>query len=424
MKTASPPIGLAVDPVIPSRDALLDPDAVAEQLAGLRQHRVIVESCSLRRAQYRIGESLSVVYDVFADGRQFVMSAQTSADSAAVFRQAAGATPVDGMPGVMHDSRTGTVWWTMPNDRRLRNLDTLLEPPARVRQASGIDWHESTLVEYAPERSATARINDEAGRVTGYAKAYRDRDPVDVAAQCNRIAALVALIDGMRTPRALGWARPDRIVVFEAMPGLARTALPHHAQTDAVHRLGSALAHVHGLPTELSRGPFQRFRSERVRNSANLVAAARPDVVATVHRLRDQLATGSPGPTELAYLHGDVDADNVLFHGDDVHMINFDHGGSGAASADVGGMLASLMTMRLAEPDGTVEGLSAAFLDGYSAVRPLPATAELAWYTAAACVAEQAIRAVNRVNRPVLEVLPQMLEMAEATLAGAALVDA
>ncbi len=424
MKTVSPAIGLTVDPVIPSRDALLDPDAVAEQLSGLWQHQVEVEACSLRRAQYRIGESLGVVYDVFADGRQLVMSAHTSADSTAMFLQAAEAAPVHGLPGVVHDPLTSTVWWTVPNDRRLRNLGTLLEPPTRVRQASGIDWHESTLVEYAPERSATVRTCDEAGRVTGYAKAYRDRDPFEVATQCNRVAALVALIDGMRTPRALGWARPDRIVVFEAVPGLTRTDLPHHAQTAAVQRLGSALARVHGLPTELSRGPFVRYRSERVRNSANLVAAARPDVAATIQRLRDQLAAGPPTTGELAYLHGDVYADNVLFHGDDVHMFNFDHGGAGASSADLGSMLASLMTMRLADPDTAVEGLSAAFLDGYSAVRPLPATAELAWYTAAACVAEQAIRAVSRVNRPVLEVLPQVLETAEATLAGATLIDA
>ncbi len=424
MKTTSPPIGLTGDPVVESRDALLDPDAVAEQLTELWQHELSVESCSLRRAKYRVGESLRVVYDVVAGGHEFVMSARTFADSATAFRQVAQATPVHGIPGVVHDPQTSSVWWTVPNDRRLRNLGTLIDPPLRVRQSSGIDWQKSTLVEYAPERSATVRVRDNIGQVSGYAKAYRDRDPVDVATQCNRVAALVALIDGMRTPRALGWARPDRIVVLEALPGQSWTQLPLLAQAAAVQRLGSALAHVHGLPTELSRGPFQRYRSERVRNSANLVALARPDVAATVQRLRDQLAAGPPPPRATVYLHGDVHANNVLFHGDDVHMIDFDQGGSGAPSADLGSMLASLMTHRIVNPDTAVEGLDATFLDGYSAVRPLPATAELAWYTAAACVAERAIRAVNRVNQPVLEVLPQVLEMAEATLAGMVSVDA
>jgi Ser/Thr protein kinase RdoA (MazF antagonist) len=241
---------------------------------------------------------------------------------------------------------------------------------------------------------------------------------MDIATQCNRVAALVALIDGMRTPTALGWARPDRIVVLEPMPGLPWTQLPQHDQPIAMQRFGSALAHVHELPTELSRGPFQRYRSERVRNSAALVGVARPDVDVAAHRLRDQLAAGPPTHTSEVYLHGDVHANNVLFHGDEVNMIDFDQGGFGAASADLGSMLASLMSVRLVSPDTAVEGLGAAFLDGYSAVRPLPSTAELGWYTAAACVAERAIRAVNRLNQPVLEVLPQLLEMAEATLAG------
>ena len=49
----------------------------------------------------------------------------------------------------------------------------------------------------------------------------------------------------------------------------------------------------------------------------------------------------------------------------------------------------------------------------------MPVTsAELQWYTAAALIAERAIRAVNRVNQPVLAVLPELLEMADAVLAG------
>ena len=104
-------------------------------------------------------------------------------------------------------------------------------------------------------------------------------------------------------------------------------------------------------------------------------------------------------------------------------MIDFDQGGSGAASADLGSMLASLMTLRLLDPEIAADELSSAFLAGYRAVRPLPPSTELRWYTAAAFVAERAIRAVNRVNQPVLEVLPQVLEMAEATLARKVAVD-
>ncbi len=79
-------------------------------------------------------------------------------------------------------------------------------------------------------------------------------------------------------------------------------------------------------------------------------------------------------------------------------MIDFDQGGSGAAAADMGSVLGTLLTTQLLRPDTAVDGLGAAFLDGYRAVRALPSGAELRWYTAAALVAERAIRAVNRVN--------------------------
>lgn len=422
MKTETRPIesihGLASDPVIPARDLLLDPFHVIETLRGLAGDGPEIDACNLRRAKYRIGESLRVVYDVYAGSHHLVMSARTFADSAAAFEHTLEASPVHGMPGVAHDARTDTVWWTLPNDRKLHNLGTLLDPPRRVCESSGVDWVRSTLVEYAPERSATVRVDDARGQVSGFAKAYRDRDPLDVAEEYNRVAASIALIDGMRTPRALGWARPDRIVVLEPMPGRVLKQLPIDAQATAMHRFGSALAHVHGMPTDFGRGPFQRYRLERVANSADLVATARPDVADAAARVRDLLSAGPPERTSNVCLHGDVHANNVLYHGDQVHLIDFDQGGSGTPSADLGSMLASLTTSRLIEPATTADGLGSAFLDGYGKVRAVPAEAELRWYTAAAFIAERAIRAVNRVNQATLAVLPDLFDLAEATLTG------
>ena len=409
---------LAPDPVLPSRDTLLDPEQVTRLLNGLAGGASPVTSCNLRRVKYRIGESLRVVYDVVAGGHQLVMSARTFPDSHAVFLESPAAAPVFGMPGVAHDRRTGTVWWTLPNDRKMHNLATLLDPPRRVRESSGIDWDRSTLVEYAPERSATVRVDDMSGHVSGFAKAYRDRDPFDVAAEYNHVAASVALIDGVRTPRAIGWARPDRIVVLEPMPGRSWKQLPIESQPHAMQRFGSALAHIHSMPPDFSRGPFQRFRPARVRNSAELVAAARPDVAAAALRMRDLLATGPTPPRAVVTLHGDVHANNVLYHGDQVHVIDFDQGGSGTAAADLGSMLASLMVTTMIEPESTGPGLRSAFLSGYQSVRALPPEDELRWYTAAAFVVERSIRAVNRVNVAVLAALPELLSVAEEVFLG------
>ena len=419
MTTRSPSVGFTTDPIVPMRDVLLDAASVAEIVGHIYSRGGSVESCTLRRADYCIGDSLRVVYDIGMDGRNFVISARTFENSPDAFRRAQPhAETVGGMPGVAHDPKTRTVWWMLPNDRQLHNVGTLLDPPRRVRESSGVAWDQSVLVEYAPERSATARLVDAHGQISGFAKAYVDGDALDVADQYNRVAASIALLDGIRTPRALGWARPDRIVVLEPMRGRTRAQLPDDIQAQAMRSLGEALANVHGLPTDFGRGPFQRFRTERVVGSADLVAFVRPDVADAARRLRDKLVADPPNNDTIVCVHGDVNADNVLFHGDQIHMIDFDHGGSGAPSADLGSVLASLMTRRLVETSAPVEGLGSAFLDGYRGIRALPSGQELRWYTGAAFMVEGAIRAVNRVNRPTLAILPELLEIAEAVLAG------
>ena len=82
MTTASPPSAFVADPVIPSRDLLLDRETVSEIIGRITHHEGAMEWCSLRRAKYRVGESMRVVYDVIADGREYVMSALTFANSA------------------------------------------------------------------------------------------------------------------------------------------------------------------------------------------------------------------------------------------------------------------------------------------------------------------------------------------------------
>jgi Ser/Thr protein kinase RdoA (MazF antagonist) len=222
----------------------------------------------------------------------------------------------------------------------------------------------------------------------------------------------------------VGWARPDRIVVLEPLRGRAWTQLPIEVQPNSMRHFGAALAKIHSLPTDVCPGPFQRYRVERVAHSADLVATARPDVADAIHELGDKLADGPGASGATVNIYGDLHTNNVLFHGNEVHMIDFDQGGSGAASADIGSLLASLMTTQLISPDVPADGLGAAFLDGYGAVRKLPSNTELKWYTTAAFLVEGAIRAVNRVDRPALAVLPEMLDIAEAVYDGKLSVDA
>ncbi len=415
---------LAADPFVASRDVLLDTDHVAERLRHLLgDDAVDIEHCRLRRVKYRVGESLRVVYDVGLAGRDVVMSARTFANSHAAFISAAQpAVAHERLTAVAHDPETSSVWWIVPNDRKLRNMAALLDAPPRVRNVSGVAWDRSALVEYSPERSATARVLDARGGVVGFAKAYCDRDVLDIAAHYNRVATALAPI-GVRTPQAIGCAGADRIVVLEPMPGVAWTALAVDDQQVAMRRFGASIGHVHGLRMEVGLGPFQRYHLAHVANSADIVGRARPDVAAAAQHLRNRLSCGPPNTSAPVYLHGDVHADNALFDGDQVHLIDFDQAGSGAAAADLGSMIASLMTRRLIGSEFGSDGLGAALLDGYRSVRALPEIGELRWYIAAALVVERSIRAVNRMYVPTLAVLAELIELAEATLDGTLDVD-
>ncbi|MCX6522932.1 MAG: aminoglycoside phosphotransferase family protein [Actinobacteria bacterium] len=409
---------LSPDPVVASRDTLLDAASCADLLSTFTLDGATVDACVQRRVKYRIAESLRVVYDVSVGGRSLVMSARTFADSEAVYSAITPTAPVGSMPGVAHDAATSSVWWTLPNDRRMRNLGILLDAPARVRDTSGVDWARAELVEYAPERSATARVVDATGRTTGYAKAYRDRDPLELTESYNRVEAALAGVTGVRTPRVVGCSPADRIIVLEPMPGISWTDLDASEMHAAMSRFGAAIAHAHGLPTEHGRGPFGRYPISRVRNSADLVATARPDLAAAAGRIRDLLGDGPPVTGPSVSLHGDVHSNNVLFDGDVVAMIDFDQGGAGPAAADLGSLLSTLLASKVLHPERAVDGLGTAFLDGYASVRELPDPDEMRWYTAAAFVAERAIRAVNRVYRPTLAVLPELLDLAADVLVG------
>ena len=78
----------------------------------------------------------------------------------------------------------------------------------------------------------------------------------------------------------------------------------------------------------------------------------------------------------------------------------FDHDakrilGLAQAAADLGSVLAGIRYCRHIGlySDATARALRRAFLTGYSALRPLPSEAALGWYTAAALLAERALRA-------------------------------
>lgn len=396
--------GFAADPALPGRDLLLDPDVAGEHLGRLLGRSL--DGCELVRVKYRIGESLRVSYRT-GPAELWTVRVFRGGDSAAAARKA---------PGAVHDPALDAVWWPFPADRRLRDLAEVLRPaPDLAGLAPG--WVASELVEYSPERAATFRAVDAAGAPVGYAKAYAP-GTVDVAERAGRYERMAGVLaaGGIGAPLPLGISTARTVLLMRAVPGVQWGDLAGPALAGAVHRLGVAIGTLHGSGPAIAAGlpRFGRLDVRRVVHSAHLVAVARPDVAGAALRLADHLADGPPPGGPAVVLHGDCHPKNALADGDAIALIDLDQAGTGPAAADIGSLLARLHQ----DPDTSVAAgeLRNAFLTGYRTVRALPAERSLRWHTAAALVAERAVRAVNRVHLPTLDRLPELLATADDVL--------
>jgi tRNA A-37 threonylcarbamoyl transferase component Bud32 len=403
---------LAPDPALPQRDLLLDPRIVApvlERQLGLAGPLDLTR-CEVGRVKYRLGESLRVRYRVEADGRGYEVAGR-------MFRAGGGETayrralqcvvatgalrPVGWSPGLE------TVFWTFPNDRRLRlgavaELPRLLGRPVRALQ----------LVAYAPEKSATVRCDGEGGPL-GYAKLYADDGATRAHALYERLSAARAPV-----PRVLAFDSSLRTLVVEPLAGRPLAALSGDELVHGYRLVGGAVARLHQLG-EPGPARFRRLDPERLAVAAELIARARPDAAAPARALARELLRDGPREPDVC-LHGDLHPKNALIDGWRVGLVDLDQSAGGPASADIGSALAGLRYERVA--DGLAAeaetALADAFLAGYEAVRPLPAPAALRRATAAALLAERALRAVNRVRPRGLAALVPLLDEARAVLDG------
>jgi Ser/Thr protein kinase RdoA (MazF antagonist) len=429
--------GLAADPALPSLRALLDPNRVAESLAdglGL-SGPVEIEECRLERAKYRVGESLRVVYRVkLADGRCTFVSARTAPGDVAggLAPAVARAVPAGGLWPVWYDTTLNALWWTYPNDRRLRDLAELHAPsPALAELLAGSGtWVDSELVALVPGRSAVLRARDRDGRTLAYAKAYApDATSVTaLAALYNGVAERLRAVGGSSaggtsasSPRALGWDEERNLLLLEPVAGGSWVGQSAETVQRAMSELGRCIAVLHETrpPAGTSLRRFTRLEPKHLPQAAAVIGSARPDVAAGAKRVVQRLLGAVPtGDRDQVLLHGDCHPGNLLCTDRDVALIDLDQAGVGPAAADVASLVARLRQEELVGelPAASADRLIAAFLAGYGAVRRLPDPALLAWHVSAALVLERALRAVNRVHPRALERIPDLLESAELAL--------
>ena len=418
MSAATPPINLASDALLPQRDLLLDANEVACCLASSLGTRgpLAIDSCERLRTKYRVGDSLRVLHRISVGDSNFTVAAHTfpKGRSERAYERALGMAVACGpLRPVIHAAELETVFWTFPNDRKLLRLQSLTSIPRELAQLFVPAWTRSRVVAYAPEKCATAQCLDDGLNVLAYAKIYEGDEGHRMFGVYNSLRrSLSSHADSVHLPRAITYSKADRMLLLEPVEGERLTDLQGQNVLQAYERLGAALAVLHSLPVPEGLPLFKRLEVKRIWQAARIICQARPDVRRKALDLASELAVRWKSPNEPPVcLHGDVHPKNAVLRGERLTLIDLDQAGVGAPAADLGSLLASLSYNRLSGllSRAAAHEIGEAFLKGYSSVRELPEQTSLRWHTAAAMLAERALRAVNRIRPEGLGCLSELL---------------
>ncbi|HET6651384.1 MAG TPA: aminoglycoside phosphotransferase family protein [Nocardioides sp.] len=404
--------GLARDPALPRRDDLLDEELVAARLQGLDREPRTVAGCVRVRARYRPGESLRTTYrlvDERGDSRLVSARMFTAAKAPAKFLLARDEAARQGAPddSVLLDEPMNTVFWVFPQDRKLRGLDRLTDPPEELRAVFGRPWLRSELVAYTPEKAATVRCSDAGGVTVGFAKVHAGDDgrhSVDTLAAVRRSLPPAG---GPTLPEPVGYLSDLRMSLLSPVPGQALHHLPRAEVPAAMAALGETLSMLHrGSVAALP--PFTRLDPDRLTTAGVLLQTARPDLADLTGAVVSALLAAPRRPAPAALLHGDLHPKNVLVHDTGIGLVDLDQAAAGPAGAELGGTLARLWCPRPHDPidPDTAAAAADALLAAYA--RP-PSADDLRWFAAAALLVERAVRAVSRVDVATLAELERVL---------------
>jgi aminoglycoside phosphotransferase len=416
-------VPLLADPILPQRDFLLDGDEVAQRLsAGLgADGPLTIGSCERLRVKYRIGNSLRVLYRMQVDDGSYLVACRVfpPGGSKRAYEQETlprvGCGPLRPM---FRDAQLDTIFWAFPNDRKIRTLSALVDVPGTLSGLLDSAWTHSRTVAYAPEKCATAQCLNDRMEVLAYAKVYAGED----GRHCARIYRMLweSLVNKsmLRIPRVIAYSDDHRTMLLEAIAGQRLADLNAAELQNGLCFLGAALASLHALPLPVCVSRFKRLDIDRLQHAAHIIGLARPDVARLARELSHQLGAQRKASSDIACLHGDVHPKNGILTDNGLALVDLDQVAAGPAAADLGSMLGGLRYQRCigAISAATETELAGAFLSGYERVHALPNGDCLRWHSAAALLAERALRAVNRIRPDGLQHLGELLAEAQALL--------
>ena len=403
-------VSLAPDPLVPQRDELLDERRLAALLGADRVELV--------RVKYRVGRGLGLVLRVGVAGRTHLLSARSFQPGEGVrnFERALARAPatVGRLPAASFAPDLETVFWTFPHDRRIGSLGILEAGNEDLARVAGAPCR-PLLAAYVPEKAATVRCVDARGRILAYGKVYGDGEVARLAFATHAALAAPLASGGAapHVPRPLAHDAALGAIAIEPVDGETLDTGAGNASPAAFAALGAALATLHRGPAP-PLAAFERLTPAHLEHAAELMGRVRPDVALDAARLADALASSYDDAEERVCLHGDAHPKNAILGSGGLALVDLDQAALGPPAADLGGLLAGLRYQRCigALSAARERALAGALVAGYRAVREPPSARSLAWHTAAALLAERALRAVTRVR-------PDGLERLDAIIAAA-----
>ena len=422
--TCSP--SLIADRVLPQRDLLLDPDFMAELFSRElgADGPIVVESCEHLRTTYHAGESLRVAYRVHAGGRSCLVAGRAFPEGGSrkcFEQQAAGKAEGKLFRPVFRHTETESVFWTFPNDRKIANLNQLVEIPQDLAEHFSPRWAKSRVVAYAPENCATAQCLTEQDNILAYAKVYAS----DHNQTCfSTYTALTQSAESgpveIHLPKVIYHSARHHILVLHALSGRRIADVKGQEVYGAFARLGQALAALHTLPVPAHLPEFPRFTGSHLHLAASTIGFVRPELAQLASELADLLCSRKKKQSEASVcLHGDVHPKNGILLEKGTALIDLDQASIGSPAADLGSFLAALRYERHIGllTESAERTLADVFLTGYQQFGILPEPDSLRWHMAAGLFAERSFRAVSRIRMPGLQCLPELLMDAQRLLA-------
>lgn len=442
-----PQLPLIVDPITMKRrlQAHLSPSSQERQ-------PYVVHGCDIIQIRYKPQSSCMVSYRLTIEntmtgetGEQIVCGRAFPDGQSTAHRDKANTRPLVQPrfgPPLIHLSDLEMVLWSFPNDRKIRNLPSVIEAvhntptfsPDWLVSYLGREWHIGTttshVMHYVGEHTCTVRTLVELDQptegicrtLTLFGKTYYDGE----GAQTDRVMRQLWESEARRSGRLkmaqpLTYDEPLKTLWQSGIPGttLESCAAKNQPLPPLLVEAARGVAALHATPLSHIRLVTVADLLEQLDRVTAMLIRCRPSCQSVLAPLSSRLqAQGQLIPASpLATLHGDLHLKNLFLTDGDVALIDLDNVCAGPPGLDLGSFFAGLHTWGMTNhvPPSRITSHTRTFLAAYNQQAPWKLEeAVVAWFTALTLVIERAYRSITRLKDSQAGMLIPLLYLADA----------